>query len=143
MSLLDPDWISQHGLHPEAVMAVVTRSADPRHPLPADIHENGPFLRLLSRTIFESIDQCDAVRHEAQIQGSGHVYLLDGRIPDPGGRVASEDVIGTIEVQDGKLVAGTYQHNTRHRLFTANGWFRLPVEIETALLNRLRARTGA
>lgn len=87
VSLLKPDWVFQHGLHPEAVMAVVREGADPDVLAPADVHENGPFLRLLSRVIFESIDQCGFLRREAEIQGSGYVYLLDERTPDPGGRV--------------------------------------------------------
>lgn len=140
VSLLEPDWVFQHGLHPEAVMAIVREGADPNVLTPADVQENGPFLRLLSRVIFESIDQCDSLRREALIQGSGYVYLLDERTPEPGGRVNPDDIVGAIEVSNGKTVAGSYQHNPRHRLLTAAGWFRLPNEIEAALQSRLRTR---
>lgn len=140
VSLLEPDWVFQHGLHPEAVMAVVREGADPDVLTPADLQENGPFLRLLSRAIFESIDQCGYLRREAEIQGSGYVYLLDERTSDPGGRVSPDDIVGAVEVSNGKPVAGSYQHNPRHRLLTAAGWFRPSSEIEAALRSRLRAR---
>ncbi|MCZ7423646.1 hypothetical protein O7605_29480 [Verrucosispora sp. WMMA2121] len=143
VSLLEPDWVFQHGLHPEAVMAVVREGADQEDFLaPADVQENGPFLRLLSRVVFESIDQCGSLRRQAEIQGSGYVYLLDERKPDPGGRVAPDDVVGVVDVSNGKPVAGSYQHNPRHRLLTAAGWFQLPAEIEAALHSRLRARAN-
>ncbi len=44
VSLLEPDWVFQHGLHPEAVMAVVREGADPDALAPVDVQENGPFL---------------------------------------------------------------------------------------------------
>lgn len=68
------------------------------------------------------------------------MYLLDARTPDPGGRVPAEDIIGAVEVVEGQLVPGSYQHNPRHRLLTVNGWFRLPDELEAALQRRLHAR---
>ncbi|TCB87725.1 hypothetical protein E0H26_28855 [Micromonospora zingiberis] len=142
VSLLEPDWVFQHGLHPEAVMAVVREGADPDVLAPADVQENGPFLRLLSRVVFENIDQCGSLRREAEIQGSGYVFLLDERTPGPGGRVNRDDIVGAVEVSSGEPVAGSYQHNPRHRLFTAAGWFRLPTEIEAALYSRLRARAN-
>ena len=108
----------------------------------ADVRENGPFLRLLSRTIFENADRCSLLRREAEIQGGGFVYLLDGRTPTPGGRVPPEDIIGAFEVRDGTLVTGSYRHNPRHRLFTTAGWFLLPPEIEDALQTRLRTTSA-
>jgi hypothetical protein len=143
VSLLEPDWVFRHGLHPEAVMAIVREGTDLHSLAPSDVQENGPFLRLLSRVLFEITDQCGAIRREAEIQGSGYIYLLDERTPDPSGRVPPDDIIGAIEVSNGKPVPGSYQHNPRHRLLTADGWFRLPTEIEAALQSRLRARTVA
>ncbi|GAA1861067.1 hypothetical protein [Asanoa iriomotensis] len=141
VSLLDPEWVYEHGLGPEAVIAVLRGGAEADVVSPADVQENGPFLRVLSRAIFEHADRCDLLRREAEIQGSGYVYLLDGRTPTPGGRVPPEDIIGVFEARDGALVAGSYQHNPRHRLFTNAGWFRLPAEIEDALQARLRSVT--
>lgn len=141
VSLLDPDWVFEHGLHPEAVLAVVRDGADPVELAPDDVQENGPFLRLLSRVLFENLTDSGDVRRKAKIQGSGYVYLLDARTPDPAGRVPAEDIIGAVQVDGAEPVAGSYQHNPNHRLFTATGWFRLPDDLEAALQHRLRART--
>lgn len=73
VSLLDHDWVFRHGLPPEAVMAIVRDGADPDNLTPADVQENGPFRRLLSRVIFETIDQCGEIRRQAQTQGSGYL----------------------------------------------------------------------
>ncbi|WP_326559686.1 hypothetical protein [Micromonospora sp. NBC_01796] len=139
VSLLEADWVSRHGLHPEAVMAVVREGADPYDLEPVDVRESGPFLRLLSRVIFENVNRCADIRRRADLQSAGYFYLLDERTQDPGGRVPPEDIIGSIEVRDGQPVAGSYQHNPRHRLLAAAGWFRLPSELETAIQHRLRS----
>jgi hypothetical protein len=141
LSLLESDWVFQHGLHPDAVMAVVRHGGDSGGLAPTDIEENPPFLRLLSKAIFESVDRCAGIKRQAEIQGSGYVYLLDQRTPDPGGKVSPENIVGAVEVRSGELVAGSYKHNPRHRLLTAAGWFQLPNEIEAALQGRLRDRT--
>lgn len=138
VSLLEPDWVSRHGLRPDAVIAVLSAGATLEDVGPDDVKENGPFLRLLSRVIFESADQHEMLRHEAEVQGDGYVYLLDGRTPDPGGRVSPQDIIGAVEVSAGAVVAGSYRHNPRHRLFTTDGWFLLSPAIENALQSCLR-----
>ena len=142
VSLLEPEWVSQHGLHPDAVIAVLPAGAVSDTITPADVRENGPLLRLLSRVIFENASQYGLLQREAEVQGNGYVYLLDGRTPTPGGRVPPEDIIGAFEVREGALVTGSYQHNPRHRLFTTAGWFRLPSEIENALQARLHTQPG-
>jgi hypothetical protein len=140
VSLLEPDWVFRHGLHPEAILAVVRDGADPAELAPLDVRENGTFLRLLSRVIFENIADSSDIRREAEIQGTGYVYLLDARTPDPAGRVPAEDIIGAVQVDGGATVPGSYQHNPKHRLFTATGWFRLPGDLEAALQRCIRAR---
>jgi hypothetical protein len=81
------------------------------------------------------------VHLEADVQGEGYIYLLDGRTPDPAGRVAPEDIIGAVKVEVGTVVRGSFQHNPRHRLLTQHGFFRLSSPIEVALGARLRAAT--
>lgn len=135
---LDPDWTFERGLDPETILGMVRPGADVDHLGPADIVEGGAFLRLLSRVIHENIADSEAVREQAISQGTGYVYLIDGRTPDPGGRVPPADIIGAVEVRDGVVVSGSYQHNREHRLFTAAGWFRLPDDLEAALRHRLR-----
>jgi hypothetical protein len=139
VSLLEPEWIEQHDLHPWAVMGTVRADVDPALVEPVDLTENGGFLRVLSRAIYEHGSSCGFLQREAEIQGEGHIYLLDGRTREPAGRVPPADILGTFTVSGGKLVTGSYQHNPRHRLLTADGWFRLPAELESALVAALRS----
>jgi hypothetical protein len=133
VSLLDEDWVREHGLHPEAILGAVGDDLDPLR-----LKESGLFLLVLSRVIYENVTHCPDALREAELQGEGVVFLLDRRTPDPGGRVPPEDILGTVTVADGKPVAGSYRHNRRHKLYTAHGWFRLSEHLEEALQSRLR-----
>jgi hypothetical protein len=141
VALLESEWVFQHGLPPEAIVAVVRKGADSDALVPGDIWENPAFLRLLSRVIYENVEGCPVLRREAEVQGDGYVYLLDARTPEPGGRVPPEDIIGMVSVSNGGIVPGSFRHNPRHRLLTVNGWFRLPEELEAALQWRIRAKS--
>jgi hypothetical protein len=94
---------------------------------------------ILSRVIYEHTDDRADIRIEAGMQGSGHVYVLDRRTADPGGRVPPEDIIGAVRVEAGVTVAGSFQHNPRHRPLTHSGFFRLPQQLKAALHRRLCA----
>jgi hypothetical protein len=139
VSSLGDDWVFTHGLSAEAILGTLSDSVSTDRFSPADFSENPAFVRFLSQVIFEEIDGVDGIRRQAEIQRTGYVYLVDARTPDPGGRVPPEDIIGAVAVEDGAIAAGSYRHNDRHKLFTSNGFFRLPEELETALDRRLRS----
>jgi hypothetical protein len=141
VSLLEPVWVNKHGLHPEVVLAVVRPDADPDKPSPADVPENPPFLRLLSRTIWESVVSCDAIRGRRRSRATASSTCSTSAPATLPAGVPAEDILGTVQVHDAQPVAGTYQHNPRHRLYTAAGWFQLSKEIETALQDAVRLRT--
>jgi hypothetical protein len=82
--------------------------------------------------------RCHLLQREAESQRDGYVFLLDGRTLKSGSEIPAEDMIGDFQVRDGVLVAGSYRHNPQHKLLTTAGWFRLPLEIETALQESLR-----
>ena len=144
VSTLDPGWVFAQGLGLATIIGYLRGGAaedvaDLADLGPADFEENPAFRWLFSRAIYEDIGEVEGIRLEAAVQGKGHVYLLDGRTPDPGGRVPPEDIVGSVRVADGVVVPGSYQHNPRHRLLTANGFFQLPPELEAGLARRLRA----
>src|SRR5687768_1314857 len=92
VSILEPDWVFERGLHPEAIMGMLREGANLEQFGPDDLQENPTFLRLLSRLLFEHLDQDEQLQREAEIQAEGYVYLLDARTPDLGGRVLPEDI---------------------------------------------------
>jgi hypothetical protein len=141
VAMVEPEWVDEHGLPLDAILGLAPhRDLDELEP--AEFRENGPFLRFLSRVIWEDVDRVEVLQLEAAIQGRGHVYLLDGRNPNRDGRVPAEDVVGTVRVEDGLLVPQSFEHNPRHRLLTARGFFRLPAALEAALDRKVRAPTG-
>ena len=142
VSLLEPTWVFGHGLTIEAIVGFIVAPASFEDLAPTDLRENPAFLRLLSRVIYEEVGADPDLSREAARQGEGHVYLLDGRTPDPAGRVVPENILGGVAVKAGAVVAGSYQHNPRHRLLTQDGFFRLSPVLEAALDSRLRAPTG-
>jgi hypothetical protein len=138
VSLLEPSWVAEHGLPFEAILGRIPDWSS-AGVTPSGFRENPAFLRLLSKVIWQYVDEVDELRLEAALHGDGHLFLLDRRAGDPDGRVPEEDVVGTVEVRDGAVVAGSFQHNPRHRLFTARGLFRLPEVLEKRLDQETRA----
>lgn len=141
MSILEPSWVNEHGLAVESVLGLVEPATDVDQLAPTSLRENSAFLRLLSRVIYDEVGNDPALQLEADVQGEGYICLLDGRTPDPAGRVGPEDIIGAVKVEAGKVVRGSFEHNARHRLLTQHGFFRLSSLIEVALDARLRAAT--
>jgi hypothetical protein len=143
VSILDPSTVFEHGLPTEAILGVLRPGAPGDHQItPGRFQENPAFVRYLQGLISARIYDVEGVRHAARQQGAGYVYLLDARTPQPGGQVPTADVIGAVRVQDGTLVAASYQPNPNHRLLTGDGFFRLPAELEAILRTDLRARLG-
>jgi hypothetical protein len=70
--------------------------------------------------------------------------VIDLRTPEgPQGRVPLEDVVGGFQVEDGRLVEGSYWANEDHRVFTRNGRVRLAPSLEQALVQELMQRQSA
>jgi hypothetical protein len=142
VSPVDARWLSEHGygLAEQAIVGVLSRRIDDGGEIvPENFRPNQPFVDFLHELLAAEAPQTDDARLQAARQREGYLYLIDGRTPDPGGRVPPEDIIGAIAIQAGKLMPGTYQRNDRHRLLTSNGFFVLSAELEVTLLNRLRA----
>jgi hypothetical protein len=111
-----------------------------RRPVGGHFRQNPAFIEYLGSLLAEHIATVERVRFEARQQGSGHLYLLDGRTPTPDDVVPPSDIIGVVGVRLGEVVPGSYRHNPNHRLLTADGFFVLPAELETLLHDDLRAR---
>ncbi len=141
VSTLDVEWVFEHGLPLEAVVGFMAAGANLDRLAPEDFRENPAFVRCLSRVIYEGIDSIEELCSQAERQGNGYAYLIDGRAPDPGGRVVPEDIMGVVAVESGAVVRGSFEHNHRHRVLTTNGFPVLPRPLATALDEKLRARS--
>jgi hypothetical protein len=141
VTLVEPDLIFEAGLCPEAILGVL----DPRTEndgviTPENFQQNRVFVEYLRTLIGEHICDVADVRREAERQGDGNVYILDGRTRTPHGAVPPVDVLGAVAASSRNVVPGSYRHNPNHRLLTTDGFFVLPRELETVLQNDIRAR---
>lgn len=135
----EPAFVFEHGLCSEAIAGDLTpETGGSQEITPERFRENPDFVRHLQQVIAEKIYQVDGLQRAGRQQGGGWVYLLDARTPDPQGAVPPADIIGAVEVGNGTLVPGSYRPNAHHRLVTGDGFFRLPPELETALLDAVR-----
>jgi hypothetical protein len=134
VSLWGPEIAFTRGVRAEAIVGAVPPDETGAFSLtPERFRENPAFVAVLKHVIGSVMHLLDDVRDAARRQGDGHVYLIDERTPDPAGEVPPADIIGAVEVRDGAPVAGSYRHNPNHRLYTADGFFRLPAALEREL----------
>jgi hypothetical protein len=80
------------------------------------------------------------LHQEAERQREGYLSLIDRRRASAHGAVPSEDIIGSVRVQAGKAIAGSYRRNPDHQLLTAEGFFLLPTQLEGTLNLQLRSK---
>lgn len=72
----------------------------------------------------------------ARARGSGWIYMIDERTPDPDGEVPPEDILGAFEVADGRI--GPYRASEHYRFLTTNGTPQLDTWVFNGLLTALR-----
>lgn len=100
-SVLPMNIVKEKGLVAEAIAGEVVASDE--SDLSAGFKPNPAFIRFLQWSIAQHVNECDAIIEEAKRVGSGNVMVPDFRKPDEDGSIAAEDVIGLVEVIDGKI----------------------------------------
>jgi hypothetical protein len=142
VSPIDGRWLFEHGygLSERAIFGVLLRRIDDGGEItPENFRPNRSFVDVLHELLAAEAPKTTSARRQATRQREGYLYLIDGRTPDPGGRVPPEDIIGAIAIQAGTLIPGTYQRNDRHRLLTSDGFFVLSAELEATLTTQMHA----
>ncbi len=142
VSPIDGRWLFEHGygLSERAIFGVLLRRIDDGGQItPENLRPNRSFVDFLHELLAAEAPKTKSARLQATRQREGYRYLIDGRIPDPGGRVPPEDIIGAIAIQAGTLIPTTDQRNDRHRLLTSDGFFVSSAELEATLMHQMRA----
>jgi hypothetical protein len=133
VSPLAPDEVFEHGLDTEAVYGLLALGVPGLDGMPPDhFQENPAFVRFLHETIADDAGGSVAIRAAAGV-------LRAGRLPVPDERAPGES-FGSIEVRNGEPVPMTYEPNPDHRLYTTDGFFRLPEELALGLRRRMVER---
>ncbi|KAK1921613.1 hypothetical protein DB88DRAFT_512888 [Papiliotrema laurentii] len=109
----------------------------------SDFKEEHRFLGIVHEAIKSGLEQgkAETVAFEASTRpGDGYIHITDERAVPPAGRIGeTEDLIGSVFVQEGKVVASTYEPFPAYRLLTSNGPLVLPRGLDTHLVERLKA----
>ena len=127
------------GIPKQAVVGHVTRPGlSDRQFTPETFRPNTLFREFLHEVLGQCGLKSPGMREEARRIGDGYVYLIDGRTPTPQGRVPPEDIIGNLKAKSGRLVPGSYQANSDHRIVSDRGLFRLPRELHECLIEAMR-----
>ena len=100
--------------------------------------ENKDFVEYLNNFLRLNIYKSPNHQAMAAYLKTRHLNINDCRIPEQWGRVCDpEDIFGTVLVQDGKMVPGTFEPMFTHRLHSSNGVFKLDPALAEKLLSDL------
>ncbi|WVW78396.1 hypothetical protein I302_100350 [Kwoniella bestiolae CBS 10118] len=107
-----------------------------------DFKEEPRFLDTLHEAIQSGLEagKADSVMYEAETRPTdGWIHITDERAIPPAGRIGeTEDLIGSVYVQDGKIIASTYSPLPTYRIITPNGVLTLPKGLDEHLIEVLR-----
>ncbi|CAL1709919.1 unnamed protein product [Somion occarium] len=102
-----------------------------------DFTENAAFVELLQEAVRSGLkDDVDDIQRNGAIQTQeGWMHIHDERNPPPLGRIGDpDDIIGSVRIEGGKVMADTYQAMPSYRVCTSDGVLRLT----EGLANRLK-----
>lgn len=143
-TLLPPAVITKTGLAPHAIMGGLTRPLAPGEQVSPDVFaRNFFFVEFLHEFLAATAPRDPSCRDEAKRIGNGWVYIIDQRTPTPAADVPTEDVIGAMQVADGRIVPRTYRRNQHHRILSERGFFRLSPWLHARLLDAMTREPSA
>jgi hypothetical protein len=133
VSPLPPERVAAEGLPRHAIAGVLRGEPG----APGAFEVNPEFVRILHEFIRERTpEDADAVA-EAQRQGHGWLFIVDARRGPDNGHVPPEDIIGYFQVEEGRLVPGSYKPNPKHLVFSSKGLVQLTETMQEAFLETL------
>jgi hypothetical protein len=105
---------------------------------PKEFVDNPNFINILNGVLSKSITNSPAHQSLAAHLKNGYLNIQDLRAPEHWGRVADpEDILGSVLVQNQKMVPNTFEPMPTHRLFTRQGIFKLDPYLLENLLKEL------
>ncbi len=134
LSLLSPAEVEQYGLPTEAVLGEISALLPTMTP---DQFEGNPsFVNLIHETVQVIGPTLPDLQTQAKAQGTGHVYVLDGRASSQE-RLTPEDILGQFKVRRGEIIGESYIPNPEYKLLTNNGPLQLPLAVEERILEKI------
>jgi hypothetical protein len=143
VSILPPELAQRVGLPAESIVGGFAERTAEGGFVRESFTGNPAFLDLLNRVVARHGPDEPQLVDEARRVGSGYVYLIDGRTPDPSAPMLADDVIGAFQVRDGQIVREPYLPNPKHTVFDpAKGFFRLSDTLHRRLVDEVANRAA-
>ncbi|KAI9205815.1 uncharacterized protein BJ171DRAFT_53351 [Polychytrium aggregatum] len=142
ISMVDPAKLSR--VLPKALVGWVPKETAPEPssfagPSPRSFLENKEFQDVLHSTLEKYIHLDVHTQDLARHQNIGHLNINDQRVFSPWGRVSDpEDIFGTVLLDQGRIVPGSYQRTGSHRVVSREGLFQLSDYMYEQLLGEIR-----
>lgn len=119
--------VAQYSDDSNSDMETPAEHTDPKTLPVWDFKEIPQFLPIAQSVIAENIHNCPYYAPLAEAQaGEGDMFfhVFDLRAPPPAGRIPYvEDILGTLRLEEGKVVPKSYQPNSMYRVATHDGVF--------------------
>ncbi len=126
------------GLPPQAILGRLSRPLQTGEAItPSIFQSNKAFVVFMHEVIDRLAPTTPSFPLQATSIYKGWLYLIDQRTPTPEGNVPFEDIVGAFEIEDGKVVSGSYQPNPKHRILSANGFVNLGHDLQACLRSEL------
>jgi hypothetical protein len=135
LSPLSPEQVEQiRSLQGEAIVGFITGDI-----LSLDYFSyNKVFVNFIQKVIATKAPKDSELQATALAEREGQLHIIDNRVADnKPEEIFPEDIIGTLEIKDGQIVAGSYQPNPDYLVFGNNGLMQLPGALHEALIDAL------
>jgi hypothetical protein len=135
LSLVSPEVIYNKKMPSEIIIGKLAKKLSESKKINfEDFIPNSSFINFLHDVIAKHGSKVSSLSVQAQKQKKGWVYLIDGRCSDSQGEVLPEDIIGSFEVIEGKIIPDSYQKNSKHLIFSKKGLFKLQSTLNKHLM---------
>lgn len=134
-SPLPEEVIRARGMPSEAIAGEFVDSVEGADP--ADFEPNPVFIKFLQWAIAQHIHDCPEFVAEAIARGEGSLLVVDARALPLSDTVADEDLIGVVQVKDGK--AEKFSGFTKYIPYTHKGFTQLVPSLHAKYLQELHA----
>lgn len=139
ISLLSPEEVKHEGLISQSILGTLITNNSQNENINLDnFCPNTRFVDFLHDVIAKYGSKMPKLNAEAQRQGEGWVYIIDGRCSNPRERVLPEDIIGVFKINKGRITSESYQKNNNHLIFSHNGFFKLEPKLRKCLIEETR-----
>jgi len=106
-----------------------------------DFQENKKFIELMHETIKKALSEGadEALTAEAAQRGGGWIHINDERNVPALGRIGDpDDIIASVRVDEGKIIADSYERMPAYRICTGDGLVTLSKGLARHLQQRLQ-----